>query len=41
MSQLENSITLYEKYGGEDTIKALVESFYDRVLKDPELAPEF
>ena len=41
MSQLENSITLYEKYGGENTIKALVESFYDRVLKDPELAPVF
>lgn len=41
MSQLENSMTLYEKYGGEGTIKTLVEAFYDRILKDPNLAPVF
>lgn len=41
MSQLENSMTLYDKYGGEGTIKTLVEAFYDRILKDPSLAPVF
>ena len=33
--------TLYDKYGGEDTIRALVEEFYTRVLSDGELAPFF
>lgn len=34
-------MSLYEKYGGEGTIKTLVEAFYDRVLKDPALGPVF
>lgn len=34
-------MSLYEKYGGEGTIKSLVEAFYDRVLKDTVLAPVF
>lgn len=33
--------TLYERVGGEDGISLLVESFYDRVLADPELRPFF
>lgn len=33
--------TLYEKLGGELTIKKVVEVFYDRVLADPQLAPVF
>ena len=33
--------SLYEKYGGEGTIKALVENFYQRVTGDNELAPFF
>ncbi len=32
---------LYEKVGGSQTIKAIVENFYDRVLADPSLAPFF
>ena len=32
---------LYEKVGGSQTIKKLVENFYDRVLADPTLAPFF
>lgn len=33
--------TIYEKLGGEDVIGKLVEAFYPRVVKDPELAPLF
>lgn len=32
---------LFEKVGGSETIKALVDRFYDRVLADPRLAPFF
>ncbi len=34
-------MSLYEKYGGEGTIKALVEEFYQRVTADPSLQPMF
>ncbi len=34
-------ITLYEKIGGEPTIKKLITHFYQRVLADPELQPFF
>ena len=37
----KESMSLYDKYGGEGTIKALVEAFYGRVLDDPALAPVF
>ncbi len=33
--------SLYEQIGGAATIDTLVDSFYDRVLSDPELAPFF
>lgn len=33
--------TLYEKLGGEATIRRLVEAFYPRVYRDPDLAPLF
>ena len=33
--------SLYEKLGGELTIKTVVEAFYDRLLSDPQLAPVF
>jgi hemoglobin len=33
--------TLFERVGGERGIAALVDSFYARVLADPELAPFF
>ena len=33
--------TLYEKLGGEQTIKVVVEDFYVRVLADPLLKPAF
>jgi hemoglobin len=33
--------TLYDVLGGEETIKKLVEAFYPRVIKDPELSPLF
>jgi hemoglobin len=32
---------LYERVGGSQTIKRLVDRFYDRVLADPQLAPFF
>ena len=32
---------LYEKIGGSETIRELVQLFYDRVLADPRLAPFF
>lgn len=34
-------ITLYDKLGGEATIKAVVEEFYTRILGDPLLKPAF
>ncbi len=33
--------TLYERIGGAQTIQRIVESFYPRVLKHPDLAPIF
>ncbi|MDX1568237.1 MAG: group 1 truncated hemoglobin [Longimicrobiales bacterium] len=33
--------TLYKRVGGQDGIDRLVDSFYDRVLADPELSPFF
>ncbi|MCH7477379.1 MAG: hypothetical protein IIA14_04680 [SAR324 cluster bacterium] len=42
---MENAVriepTLYEKLGGEQTIKVVVEEFYVRVLADPLLKPAF
>jgi hemoglobin len=35
------SETLYEAIGGEQTIKKLVDAFYTRVIKDPDLSPLF
>ena len=37
----EEPQNLYEKLGGEATIKAVVEEFYERVLADGNLAPIF
>jgi methyl-accepting chemotaxis protein len=34
-------MTLLEQLGGPETIKAVVDGFYDRVLADPDLAPYF
>jgi hemoglobin len=36
-----NQPTLFDRIGGEQGVKNLVRSFYDRVLKDSELAPFF
>ena len=33
--------TLYEEIGGQETVERVINEFYDRVLKDPELAPFF
>lgn len=33
--------TLYERVGGEEGVRRLVDDFYDRVLGDPELRPVF
>jgi len=38
---MEKLLTLFDRVGGEQGVKNLVRSFYDRVLKDPELAPFF
>jgi hemoglobin len=35
------SSSLYEALGGEQTVKKLVEAFYLRVIKDPDLSPLF
>ena len=37
----EESITLYEKIGGDEAISSLVYAFYRRIFADPELAPFF
>jgi truncated hemoglobin YjbI len=31
--------TLFERVGGEKTIRELIHEFYDRVVDDPELKP--
>lgn len=36
-----NNETLYEKIGGEETIRKLVEAFYPRVIAHPLLKPIF
>ena len=36
-----NQLTLFDRAGGEQGIKNLVRSFYNRVLSDPELASFF
>ena len=33
--------TLFERVGGEQTIRELIHAFYDRVVADPELKPFF
>ena len=38
---LENQQTLYDRVGGEQTIRELIHEFYDRVLADPELKSFF
>jgi len=38
---MEKVATLYDRVGGEQGVKNLVRSFYDRVLRDPELADFF
>ena len=38
---MSTQITLFQRIGGEQGVKNLVRAFYDRVLKDQELAPFF
>src|SRR4051794_2366677 len=38
---MEKLIALFDRVGGEQGVRNLVRSFYDRVLRDPELAPFF
>lgn len=37
----QETSTLYEAIGGEETIRKLVEAFYPRVYRDPDLSPLF
>ncbi len=37
MSKSNSEKSLFERIGGADTIDSLVDSFYDKVLADPEL----
>ncbi|GAB2532934.1 globin domain-containing protein [Gracilibacillus alcaliphilus] len=37
----DTTSSLYEAIGGEETIKKLVEAFYERVAKHPDLIPIF
>lgn len=38
---MESETSLYERIGGEEAISSLVDSFYEKVLADGELAPYF
>jgi hemoglobin len=38
---MEKLATLFDRVGGEQGVRNLVRAFYDRVLKDSELAPFF
>jgi hemoglobin len=33
--------TVYDRIGGKDAVSAAVDTLYDRLLSDPELAPRF
>ena len=37
----DSSSTLYERVGGESAVMAVVNHFYDRIIKDPLLLPFF
>ena len=37
----DNQQTLFERVGGEETIRELIHVFYDRVIADPDLKPFF
>jgi hemoglobin len=37
----DNQQTLFERVGGEETIRELIHEFYDRVIADPDLKPFF
>lgn len=41
MDKHKHQHTLYERFGGEKTLKKLVTSFYAKVAKDPVLIPIF
>jgi hemoglobin len=36
-----NERPLYERFGGEETLRSLVKSFYSKVAEHPDLAPIF
>ena len=38
---MADELSLYERVGGEEGIAGMVDSFYQKVLADPELAPYF
>lgn len=38
---MQKLLSLFDRVGGEQGVRNLVRSFYDNVLKDPELAPFF
>jgi hemoglobin len=38
---MDTPVTIYERIGGAETIRAIVESFYPRVQQHPDLAPLF
>lgn len=41
MEAARQEITLYDKLGGEASIKAVVERFYENLMRDPVLRPYF
>lgn len=41
MSNLFHDISLYDRLGGGETLQLLIQSFYDKVAKHPELIPIF
>lgn len=41
MSQQDQEKTVYELIGGQKTVARLVNAFYNRVAKDPDLSPIF
>jgi hemoglobin len=41
MVSVEKPQSLYEKFGGHDGVKAVVDTFYEAVLAHPDVAPFF
>ena len=41
MNSAKSEMTLYDRIGGAEAISAMIDSFYEKVIADPDLKPYF